>query len=55
MTDQKTVEEILEFIWTQREAGKDSVSELLKIDEVKEAKADMTALLALHYHRISFP
>ena len=47
MTDQKTVEEILEFIWTQREAGKDSVSELLKIDEVKEAKADMTALLAL--------
>src|SRR3989338_3870144 len=47
MTDQKTVEEILEFVWTQREAGKNSVSELLKIDEVKEANADMAALLAL--------
>lgn len=47
MTDQKIVEEILEFVWSQRELGKDSVSDLLKIDEVKEAKADMTTLLAL--------
>jgi len=47
MTDQKTVEEILEFVWTQREAGKNSIAELLKIDEIKEAKADMTALQTL--------
>ncbi len=47
MTDQKIVEEVLEFVWTQREAGKDSIAELLKVDEVKEAKADMTVLRAL--------
>lgn len=47
MTDQKTVEEILEFVWTQREAGKNSIAELLNIDEVKEAKADMAALQSL--------
>lgn len=47
MTDQKTVEEILEFVWTQREACKNSIAELLNIDEVKEAKADMAALQSL--------
>ena len=44
MTDQKVVEEILEFIWTQREKGKDSIAELLKIYEVKEAKGDTAKL-----------
>lgn len=47
MTDQKIIEEILEFVWTQREAGKNSITELLNIDEVKEAKADMAALQSL--------
>lgn len=47
MTDQKIIEEILEFVWTQREAGKNSIAELLNIDEVKEAKADMAALQSL--------
>lgn len=47
MTDQKMIEEILEFVWTQREAGKNSIAELLNIDEVKEAKADMAALQSL--------
>ena len=44
MTDQKVVDEILEFIWTQREKGKDSIAELLKIDEVKEAQGDTAKL-----------
>ena len=47
MADQKTVEEILEFVWAQREAGKESIAELLNIDEIKETKADMTALRTL--------
>ncbi|MBI3752671.1 MAG: metal-dependent transcriptional regulator [Deltaproteobacteria bacterium] len=47
MIDQKTIEEILEFIWTQRETGKDSIAALLNIDEVKEAKADRATLSAL--------
>jgi DtxR family Mn-dependent transcriptional regulator len=47
MTDQKAVEEILEFVWTQREAGKDSIADLLNINEVKDANADMTVLQAL--------
>lgn len=47
MTDQKVIEEILEFVWTQREMGKNSIALLLNIDEVKETKADMTTLWAL--------
>lgn len=47
MTDQKVIEEILEFVWTQREMGKNSITLLLNIDEVKETKADMTTLWAL--------
>lgn len=47
MTDQKVIEEILEFVWTQREIGKNSIALLLNIDEVKETKADMTTLWAL--------
>lgn len=47
MTDQKIIEEVLEFIWTQREVGKNSIAELLKIDEIKEAKADTAALQTL--------
>jgi len=44
MVDQKTVEEILEFIWSQREAGKRDIKDLLKIEEVVEAGAGMTTL-----------
>ncbi|MBI5328674.1 MAG: FeoA domain-containing protein [Deltaproteobacteria bacterium] len=44
MIDQKVVEEILEFVWTQRESGNDSIADLLSIAEVKEAKAN-TAIL----------
>lgn len=44
MTEQKTVEEILEFIWSQREAGKRDIKELLKIEEVVEAGAGITTL-----------
>mgnify|MGYP001567623876 CR=1 FL=1 len=47
MIDQKVVEEILEFVWTQRELGKDSITDLLKINEVKDVKADMAVLQAL--------
>ncbi|MBI5047863.1 MAG: FeoA domain-containing protein [Deltaproteobacteria bacterium] len=47
MIDQKVVEEILEFVWTQRELGNDSIADLLSITEVKEAKADMAILLSL--------
>lgn len=34
------VEEVLEFIWSEREAGRDSIKALLKIDEVVESGAD---------------
>lgn len=47
MTEQKTVEEILEFIWSQREAGKRDIKDLLKIEEVVEAGAGMTTLLEM--------
>ncbi len=38
------VEELLEFIWTQRERGIDSVRDLLRIDEVVEAGGGEEAL-----------
>ncbi|MBI5285985.1 MAG: metal-dependent transcriptional regulator [Deltaproteobacteria bacterium] len=44
MADNKTIEEILEFIWSQREAGKDSIKELLKIEEIVESGGGMETL-----------
>lgn len=43
MTKNKAVDEVLEFIWSQREIGKSSIKELLMIDEVAE-EADMDTL-----------
>jgi DtxR family Mn-dependent transcriptional regulator len=40
----RNVEEVLEFIWSEREAGRDSIEKLLDIDEVKESGADTTTL-----------
>ncbi len=43
MTKNKAFDEVLEFIWSQRELGSSSINELLKIDEVAE-EADMNTL-----------
>ena len=43
MPGDKAVEEVLEFIWSQRENGSSSVKELLAIDEVAE-EADASTL-----------
>lgn len=44
MKDNKAVEEVLEFVWSQREEGKNSVKELFSIKEVAEAEADAGTL-----------
>lgn len=49
MTEQKVIEEVLEFIWTQREIGNDSIDALLNINEIKEAKADRETLKVLEH------
>ncbi|MDP2688899.1 MAG: metal-dependent transcriptional regulator [Deltaproteobacteria bacterium] len=46
MPGDKAVEEVLEFIWSQRESGSNSIKELLAIDEVAE-EADATTLLKM--------
>ena len=43
MTKDKAVDEVLEFVWSQRELGSSSVSELLGIEEVAE-EADINTL-----------
>lgn len=43
MTKDKAVDEVLEFIWSQRELGSNSISQLLKIEEVAE-EADIKTL-----------
>jgi len=43
MSEDKATEEVLEFIWSQREEGSDSVKELLAIEEVAE-EADASTL-----------
>ncbi len=43
MAENKAVEEVLEFIWSQREQGSNSISQLLRIEEVAEA-ADIKTL-----------
>lgn len=40
----KAVEEVLEFVWTQREQGSNSISQLIGIEEVAEAQADLSTL-----------
>jgi DtxR family Mn-dependent transcriptional regulator len=40
----RIVEEVLEFIWTEREAGRSSISALLAIAEVMESGADMRTI-----------
>lgn len=43
MTKDKGVDEVLEFIWSQRELGSSSINELLRIEEVAE-EADRKTL-----------
>ena len=44
MEYENVVEEMLEFIWTQREEGKNSISCLLNIEEVAEAHGNIDTL-----------
>ena len=44
MENENVVEEILEFIWTQREQGENSISNLLKAEEIIDAKGSMDTL-----------
>ncbi len=44
MTDNRAVDELLEFIWTERESGRNSIEKLLAINEVKEAGATYETL-----------
>ena len=44
MADQRAIDEILEFIWGQREEGEDSISDLLCIDEIKRTGGDKDTL-----------
>jgi len=46
MTKDKAVDEVLEFIWSQRELGSQSVQQLLGIDEVAE-EADINTLVRM--------
>lgn len=47
MLDDKATEEILEFIWTEREKGQSSINRLIGIGEVAEAGADRATLEAM--------
>ncbi|MBI5235187.1 MAG: metal-dependent transcriptional regulator [Deltaproteobacteria bacterium] len=47
MAVDKAFEEVLEFVWSLREAGSNSIKALLEIDEVKEAEADSSTLEAM--------
>ncbi|MFQ5466027.1 MAG: DtxR family transcriptional regulator, partial [Thermodesulfobacteriota bacterium] len=44
MHEDKAVDEVLEFIWSEREEGRNSIEALLRIDELVEEGADMTTL-----------
>ncbi len=44
MTENKAVDELLEFIWTERESGRNSIEKLLAIEEVREAGATFETL-----------
>jgi DtxR family Mn-dependent transcriptional regulator len=47
MPEDRAVDELLEFIWSQRERGVNSIKELIGIEEVAEAKADARTLEAM--------
>src|SRR3990172_1980107 len=56
MTDQKVIEEILEFVWTQREMGKNSIAILLNIDEdsiTLTSKGEKLAEATVRRHRLA--
>ncbi len=53
MENDKVVEEILEFIWTQREEGKNSIAHLLNIEEIIEAKGCMDTLRGMEKDNIA--
>lgn len=53
MENDKVVEEILEFIWTQREEGKNSIAHLLNTEEIIEAKGCMDTLLGMEKDNIA--
>ncbi|MEK6530903.1 MAG: metal-dependent transcriptional regulator [Deltaproteobacteria bacterium] len=44
MSEDKARDEVLEFIWTQREQGFSSIKGLLALDEVSEARADIKTI-----------
>lgn len=47
MTKDKAVDEVLEFIWSQRELGSNSIKQLFAVEEVAE-EADMKTLEKMH-------
>ncbi|MBI5562665.1 MAG: metal-dependent transcriptional regulator [Deltaproteobacteria bacterium] len=47
MDRDKAAEEVLEFIWSEREAGKNSVTDLIRIKEVADADADLHTLVEM--------
>lgn len=44
MAEEKAIEELLEFIWSERERGRSSIKKLFEIKEVVEAEADLTTI-----------
>jgi len=44
MTEDKAMDEVLEFIWSQREEGKSSIKALFEIEEVADSGADRSTL-----------
>ena len=44
MAEDRVVDEVLEFIWSEREVGNRSVKQLMHIEEVEKAEADRTTL-----------
>lgn len=51
MTRDKAVDEVLEFIWSQRELGSSSIAKLFSIEEVTE-EADLTTLEKMRDNRL---
>lgn len=47
MAENKVYDEVLEFIWSEREAGSNSISRLIKVNEVAEAGAGRETLDAM--------
>ncbi len=45
--EDKKVEEVLEFIWSERDRGRSSVEKILEIDEVRDSGADKSTISAM--------